>query len=59
MKYPLMRLGHVPERLLRKKLYLDFTGRRERRPVPESVPVPEHRLRPAIPETEGGGLIAT
>jgi radical SAM superfamily enzyme YgiQ (UPF0313 family) len=51
MKYPLFRLGHFPEWFLRRKLYLDLSGSREPRfRVPEHVEVPEHRLRPAIPE---------
>jgi radical SAM superfamily enzyme YgiQ (UPF0313 family) len=51
MKYPLLRLAHYPERLLRRHLYLDFSGRRA--PlyrVPEHVPIPEHRHRPEIPQ---------
>jgi radical SAM superfamily enzyme YgiQ (UPF0313 family) len=51
MKYPLMRLAHFPEWLLRGRLYLDFRGTRPARyRPPENVPVPEHYLRPAIPE---------
>lgn len=51
MKYPLFRLGHFPEWFLRRKLYLDLSGSREARfRVPEHVEVPEHRLRPPIPE---------
>jgi radical SAM superfamily enzyme YgiQ (UPF0313 family) len=56
IKYPLMRLGHVPEVFLRRKLYLDFSRRGRRPPLyvtPDDVPIPEHRLRVAIPETEG------
>jgi hypothetical protein len=58
MKYPLFRLGHFPEWFLRRKLYLDLSGSREPRfRVPEHVEVPEHRLRPAIPElVHLGGL---
>ncbi len=51
MKYPLLRLAHFPERLLRRRLYLDFSDHRD--PlyrVPETVPIPEHRRRPEIPE---------
>jgi len=50
MKYPLLRFGHVPEWLLRSKLYLDF-GREApaRYRTPESVPIPEERLRPTLP----------
>jgi hypothetical protein len=31
MKYPLYRLAHFPEWLLRRKLYLDFSARQEPR----------------------------
>jgi radical SAM superfamily enzyme YgiQ (UPF0313 family) len=51
IKWPLFRLGHFPEWMLRHRLYLDYSKRRE--PiyhVPESVPIPDHPLRPAIPE---------
>jgi radical SAM superfamily enzyme YgiQ (UPF0313 family) len=51
MKYPLLRLGRFPERLLRRKLYLDLSGKRPPRyRVPERVEVPEHGLRPILPE---------
>jgi radical SAM superfamily enzyme YgiQ (UPF0313 family) len=52
MKYPLMRLGHFPERLLRHKLYLDFSKDPDPRfaVVPDSVPIPEHWHRPDLPE---------
>ena len=37
--------------LLRRKLYLDFSGRQEPcYKVPDFVPVPDHSLRPALPE---------
>lgn len=49
MKYPLLRLGHFPERFLRRKLYIDFASEPRYR-VPDIVEVPEHRLRPALPE---------
>jgi hypothetical protein len=53
MKYPLLRMGHFPEWFLRRKLYLDFSGRqRPRYQVPERVEVPEHLHRPMIPELE-------
>ncbi len=53
MKYPLLRLGHFPEWYLRHKLYLDFSGRSTPRyRAPEKVAVPEHRLRPLLPELE-------
>ncbi len=51
MKYPLFRLGHFPEWMLRRKLYLDFSGRQDPKfRVPEHVRIPEERLRPLIPE---------
>jgi len=52
MKYPLLRLAHFPERLLRKRLYLDFSnGNRPRFATPDFVSIPEHRQ-----ELEGPGL---
>ena len=51
MKYPLYRLAHFPEKLLSRKLYLDFSGRQSPKyRAPAHVPIPEERLRPAIPE---------
>ena len=53
MKYPLLRFGHFPECLLRRKLYLDFSGRKQPRyQTPKSVPVPEHRLQAQLPVLE-------
>lgn len=50
MKYPLLRLAHFPERLLRRKLYLDFSnGTAPRLRTPEAVEVPEERRRPELP----------
>jgi len=50
MKYPLLRMGHFPEWILKHKLYLDFTGKRAPRySVPEFVPIPEHVMRPSLP----------
>jgi radical SAM superfamily enzyme YgiQ (UPF0313 family) len=50
MKYPLFRLGHVPDWLLSRKLYLDF-----RRPpkysAPDIVEIPAYEARPGLPET--------
>lgn len=51
IKWPMFRLGHFPEWILRHRLYLDFSERRQ--PiyrVPEFVPIPDHSLRPEIPE---------
>jgi radical SAM superfamily enzyme YgiQ (UPF0313 family) len=51
MKYPLLRLGHFPERFLRNKLYLDFSGGRAARfSVPDIVQVPDERGRPELPD---------
>lgn len=50
MKYPLYRLAHFPERYLRRKLYLDFTGGRPPRySAPAEVLIPEERRRPELP----------
>lgn len=51
MKYPLYRFAHLPEWYLRRKLYLDFSGRRAPRfEVPERVELPEDRMRPSPSE---------
>ncbi len=51
MKYPLLRLAHFPEWWLRRRLYLDFSGRRPPRyREPDHVPIPENRLRPSMPQ---------
>lgn len=53
MKYPLFRFGRFPEWFLRRKLYLDYSGRMKSRfKVPERIEIPEHRHRPMIPELE-------
>lgn len=58
MKYPLFRLGHFPEWFLRRKLYLDFSGRQKPRyRAPEHVEIPEHGMRPLIPEVEFGQIM--
>jgi hypothetical protein len=50
MKYPLLRLGHFPERYLRKKLYLDFSnGDQPRYTAPDFVEIPEEHRRPELP----------
>jgi hypothetical protein len=50
MKWPLFRLAHFPERILRKHLYLDFSnGAKPVYTVPEHVPIPEERRRPELP----------
>jgi len=49
-KYPLFRLGHFPERFLRRRLYLDFSNHRE--PLykaPEIVQIPAESQRPELP----------
>jgi radical SAM superfamily enzyme YgiQ (UPF0313 family) len=59
MKYPLFRLAHFPERFLRRKLYLDFSGgQKPRYRVPERVEIPDHSLRPLLPEIELGQIMA-
>jgi len=64
LKYPLFRFGHLPDWLIRRRLYLDFS--REAQPryrVPEAVHVPAERMRPEIPELRysqfpyGSGLL--
>jgi radical SAM superfamily enzyme YgiQ (UPF0313 family) len=49
MKYPLLRLAHFPEKILKRRLYLDL---REKSPLiaPETVEIPQPKARPAIPE---------
>ena len=50
IKYPLYRFGHIPERFLRGKMYLDFSnGDPGRYTVPERVQIPEERQRPHLP----------
>ncbi len=50
MKYPLLRLAHFPEWFLRRKLYLDLSGRRPGRfAAPAEIPIPEERRRPELP----------
>jgi radical SAM superfamily enzyme YgiQ (UPF0313 family) len=50
MKYPLFRLAHVPERLMRGKLYLDFSGNRlPAYRTPDFVPIPEEHRRVELP----------
>ncbi len=49
MKYPLFRLAHLPERYLRRHLYLDFTGRKAPRyQVPTHVEIPHHGLESGL-----------
>ena len=49
MKYPIMRLAHVPEKILKRRLYLDLRTKSPLR-VPETVEIPQPKARPAIPE---------
>ena len=50
IRYPLYRMGQVPEWLLRRHLYLDFSRNAPPRlQAPETVEIPEHHARPAIP----------
>jgi radical SAM superfamily enzyme YgiQ (UPF0313 family) len=47
MKYPLLRLAHLPERYLRRRLYLDFSDpMRPRRTAPEHIQIPDHSMAP-------------
>ncbi len=48
MKYPIMRLAHFPERILKRRLYLDLRQKSPLR-VPEIVEIPAAKARPAIP----------
>lgn len=48
IKYPLLRLGHFPEKLLRRRLYLDMDAT-PRLTVPAEVPIPPERQKPTIP----------
>jgi hypothetical protein len=51
IKYPLYRLAHFPEWVLRRRLYLDFSGETPAPcQVPDFVRVPDHSLGPALPE---------
>jgi radical SAM superfamily enzyme YgiQ (UPF0313 family) len=49
MKYPIMRLAHVPERILKRRLYLDLRTKSPLQ-IPETVEIPQPKARPAIPE---------
>ena len=48
MKYSIMRLAHFPEKILKRRLYLDL---REKSPLvaPQTVEIPQLKARPAIP----------
>jgi hypothetical protein len=48
MKYPALRLAHVPERFLRRRLYLNL-DENPKFGIPERVDIPAERARPAIP----------
>ena len=50
IKYPLLRLGHIPEQFLRRRLYLDLTAKATPKlRWPESVEVPTERAWPTFP----------
>ena len=50
MKYPLLRLGHVPERFLRHRLYLDFSDSdRKARTAPAHIEIPDHSMVQLLP----------
>jgi radical SAM superfamily enzyme YgiQ (UPF0313 family) len=48
MKYPIMRLAHIPEKILSRRLYLDLR-KPSKYSVPETVEIPQPKARPAIP----------
>lgn len=48
IKYPLLRLAHFPEKILRRRLYLDL-DEDPKYGVPTHVDIPQKNLRPAIP----------
>ncbi|MGH9488794.1 MAG: B12-binding domain-containing radical SAM protein [Terriglobales bacterium] len=51
IKYPLFRLGHFPERWMRRHLYLGFDrAQAPRYSIPEEIKVPERASRPSLPE---------
>jgi radical SAM superfamily enzyme YgiQ (UPF0313 family) len=50
VKYPLLRLAHMPESLMRGKLYLDLSKGKPRFRIPDDIEVPSHDLRPVLPE---------
>ena len=50
VKYPLLRLAHIPERLLRGRLYLDLAKGTPKYRAPDRVDVPSHDMRPIMPE---------
>ena len=49
MKYPLLRLAHFPEKILKRRLYLDLREKSLMQ-VPDFVEIPQPKARPAIPE---------
>lgn len=50
MKYPILRLAHVPERFLRRRLYLDFSDPlRKSLTPPDHIDVPDHSMMQLIP----------
>jgi radical SAM superfamily enzyme YgiQ (UPF0313 family) len=50
IKYPLLRLAHFPERMLRRRLYLDFSGdSAPKLRIPATVEVPGHNHLSAFP----------
>ncbi|HEY0460622.1 MAG TPA: radical SAM protein, partial [Pyrinomonadaceae bacterium] len=49
MKYPIMRLAHVPEKILKRRLYLDLRAESPLK-IPDAVEIPQAAARPSIPE---------
>ena len=52
IKYPILRLAHVPERILSRKLYLNLNRPASRFRMPDRVEISNHALRPMIPQLE-------
>ncbi len=52
VKYPLLRLAHVPESILSKKLYINLDRPSSRYRTPDRVEIPRHDLRPLIPQLD-------
>lgn len=48
MKYPIMRLAHVPEKILKRRLYLDLR-KPSKLDIPQTVEIPLPKARPEIP----------
>lgn len=49
MKYPMLRLAHFPEKILKRRLYLDLREKSSMQ-VPDFVEIPQPKARPSLPE---------